>query len=117
MKPYSNDLRQRVIDAYHNAEGSLRKLAVRFSVSLNFVWLLLERFRETGRVDPKPHGGGQPPKIQGEDLETLQHLVEQHNKRDLAGTARSFCPTFGVSGQSFNDLSRLEAITYYAQEN
>ena len=83
MKPYSNDLRQRVIDAYHNAEGSLRELAVRFSVSLNFVWLLLERFRETGRVDPKPHGGGQPPKIQGEDLETLQHLVEQYNNVTL----------------------------------
>ncbi len=83
MKPYSNDLRQRVIDAYHNAEGSLRKLAVRFSVSLNFVWLLLERFRETGRVDPKPHGGGQPPKIQGEELEALQHLVEQHNDASL----------------------------------
>jgi transposase len=64
MKPYSNDLRQRVIGAYHNAEGSLRKLAVRFSVSLNFVWLLLERFRENDRVDPKPYGGGQPPKIQ-----------------------------------------------------
>jgi transposase len=84
MKPYSNDLRQRVIDAYYNAEGSLRKLAVRFSVSLNFVWLLLERFRETGRVDPKPHGGGQPPKIQGEDLETLQRLVEQHNNATVA---------------------------------
>jgi transposase len=40
-------------------------------VSLNFVWLLLERFRETGRVDPKPHGGDQPPKIQGKDMETL----------------------------------------------
>jgi transposase len=54
-------------------------LAARFSVSLNFVWLLLERFRQIGRVDPKPHGGGQPPKIQGKDLETLQRLVEQHN--------------------------------------
>jgi transposase len=51
-------------------------LAEHFSVSLNFVWLLLERFRETSGVDPKPHGGGQPPKIQGKDLETLQHLVE-----------------------------------------
>jgi len=39
-------------------------------VSLNFVWLLIERFRETGRVDPKPHGGGQQPVIAGKDVDT-----------------------------------------------
>jgi transposase len=96
MKPYSNDLRQRVIDAYYNAEGSLRRLAARFSVSLNFVWLLLERFRETGRVDPKPHGGGQPPKIQGEDLETLQRLVERHNNATLPELRDLFVRHTGV---------------------
>jgi transposase len=74
----------------------LRKLAIRFSVSLNFVWLLLERFRETGRVDPKLHGGGQPPKIQGEDLETLQHLVEQHNNATLLELRDLFVRHAGV---------------------
>jgi transposase len=96
MKPYSNDLRQRVIGAYHNTEGSLRKLAVRFSVSMNFVWLLLERFRKTGCVDTKPHGGGQPQKIQGEDLETLQHLVEQHNSATLPKLRDLFSDTRGI---------------------
>ena len=66
MRPYSNDLRERIIQAYRNGEGSLRVLAKRFSVSLNCVWLLLQRFRDTGSVDPKPHGGG-PPVLMTED--------------------------------------------------
>jgi transposase len=35
MKPYSNDLRQKVVDAYKKGGGSMRKLARRFSVSLS----------------------------------------------------------------------------------
>ena len=56
----------------------MRQLAERFSVSLSCVWLLLKRFRETGQVDPKPHGGGQRAKIQGKDLEMLCQLVNEH---------------------------------------
>lgn len=37
MKAYSTDLRQKVMDAYDNLEGSQRELAKRFSVSLSFV--------------------------------------------------------------------------------
>ncbi len=68
MKPYSNDLRQKVIRAYNRGEGTLRSLAARFSVSSDFVWRLSKRFRATGSVDPKPHEGGQSAKLQGEAL-------------------------------------------------
>ena len=37
MKPYSTDLRQKIVDAYKKGEGSLRAIAKRFSVSLHFV--------------------------------------------------------------------------------
>ncbi len=37
MRAYSTDLRQKVIDAYENQEGSQRNLAKRFSVSLTFI--------------------------------------------------------------------------------
>ena len=39
-------------------EGSLRVIAKRFSVSLSFVWSLWARYKQTGSVEPKPHGGG-----------------------------------------------------------
>ncbi len=37
MKPYSLDLRQRVVEAYENKEGSLRRIARRFKVGPNTV--------------------------------------------------------------------------------
>lgn len=77
LKPYSNDLRQRVVQAYEKKEGSQRELARRFQVSLNFVYRLLKRFRQTGRVEPQPHGGGNPPKIQGAALSGVRRLVEK----------------------------------------
>ena len=55
---YSMDLRQRIINAYEAKEGSPRNLAKRFQVSLSFVKRLVIRYRETGLVKPKPHGGG-----------------------------------------------------------
>jgi transposase len=56
-KPYSIDLREKIVTAYENQEGSMQKLAKRFQVSKNFVADLLKRFKETGQIAPKPHGG------------------------------------------------------------
>ncbi|MBW4586415.1 hypothetical protein G7B40_035780 [Aetokthonos hydrillicola Thurmond2011] len=36
MKPYSTDLRQKLIDAYNNGEGSQRQLAKREACEFNF---------------------------------------------------------------------------------
>ncbi|PNJ91652.1 helix-turn-helix domain-containing protein, partial [Cylindrospermopsis raciborskii] len=52
-KPYSIDLRNRVIVAWVAQEGSQRQLAERFKVSLSFVRNLVRRYRETGQVEPK----------------------------------------------------------------
>ncbi len=84
MKAYSTDLRQRVVDAYKNGEGSLRNIAKRFSVSLYFVWTLWTRYQQTGSVEPKPHAGGRVATINDQGLEVLRKLVQQHNDATLA---------------------------------
>lgn len=83
MKAYSSDLRQKIIDAYENKEGSIRQLAQRFKVSPKFVHDLLQRYRNEGTIDPKPHAGGSAPRLQDEDLRVLQELVEQDNDATL----------------------------------
>src|SRR3954465_7992459 len=65
MKPYSLDLRQRILDAVQRGEGSLRELADLFRVNLSFIVRLLRRFRETGSLAPKPHPGGPEPRPAG----------------------------------------------------
>lgn len=83
MKPYSCDLRQKVINAHNNTEGSQRQLAKRFSVSLSFVQNLLRRYRSSGTIEPKPHGGGQIPKLNNEQLALVGLLVESNNDATL----------------------------------
>jgi transposase len=75
MKPYSTDLRMRVVQAYENREGAMRQLATTFRVSLSFVRRLLTHYRETGGVAPKPHGGGAPAKVDLSGREGVQALV------------------------------------------
>lgn len=84
MKAYSDDLRKKIIQAYLNKEGSLRDLAERFSVSLNFVWLLWERYRLTGSVRPKPHAGGHVSVMDNDRLSVLRDLVREQNDATLA---------------------------------
>lgn len=55
---YTLDLRQRVIDAHQNSEGSYTVLADRFKISRGCVYNWVKLVRETGSVAPRPHGGG-----------------------------------------------------------
>jgi len=77
MTPYSNDLRARIVEAYENKEGSIRKLAKRFAVSASSVERFIKLYRKNGNVDPKPHGGGQSLKIDEDGLERLHDLVAE----------------------------------------
>ncbi len=83
MKAYSLDLRQKIVDAYNNKEGSYRQLAKRFRVSLSFVQTLLKRYRETGKLEPKPHAGGQSPKLSPEQSALIPKLVAEDNAATL----------------------------------
>lgn len=71
MGPYSNDLRERVAAAVDHHEGSQRQIARRFRVSLSFIVRLLQRRREAGTLQPKPHGGGTPPALSPDDRQRL----------------------------------------------
>lgn len=83
MKAYDQDLRQKIIDAFRNREGSYRKLAKRFDVSLSFIQTLIGRYLDTGSIEPLPHKSGNPPKIKEEHYPILQKLVEENNDSTL----------------------------------
>src|SRR6187401_1391775 len=77
MLPLSNDLRQRILDAVDNREGSRRKLAVRFKVNTSTITKLLRLRRETGSFEPRPHAGGVAPALDDDALQRLRKLVEE----------------------------------------
>jgi transposase len=84
MKAYSLDFRRKIVETYVNEPISQRQLAKRFCVSLSFVEKLLKQLRESGDFAPKPHGGGQTPKLNAQQLELLAALVEAQNDATLA---------------------------------
>jgi len=55
-RPYSNDLRQRVVLTVENG-ASRRQAAKLFKVSVSFVIKLLQRVQATGEVSPAQFGG------------------------------------------------------------
>ena len=75
MRPYSHDLRERIVAAVDRGEHSLRQLASLFAVSLSCLVRLLRHRRDMGAVTPKPPGGGHPPAIDEPHLERLCELL------------------------------------------
>ena len=65
MKAYSTDLRERVVAACDTRAGTREQIAARFAVSASWVRKLLRQRRDTGSIDPKPHGGGRAPAFDG----------------------------------------------------
>src|SRR4051812_1038646 len=77
MRPYSQDLRQRIVDTVQRGEGTIRQIAERFMVSVAFVTRLLQLHRSSGSVEPRPHGGGNPAVLTPEDLERLREFISK----------------------------------------
>src|SRR4051812_20148658 len=75
MNAYSMDLRERVVAACDRGEGTREQIAKRFQVGLAWVYRLLHRRRETGSIEPKPHGGGQKPAFDPPAAERLRQAV------------------------------------------
>lgn len=64
MKALSVDLRRRIVAAYKSGRtATYEETAMLFGVGLASVSRLLRRHRETGDVQPRPHGGGRTRKL------------------------------------------------------
>jgi transposase len=76
MKPYSNDLRLRVIETIQANEISQAEIAEQFSVSLPFVEKLWHRFRTTGDYRAKTEFVRGPERLLKNDEELIRELVK-----------------------------------------
>lgn len=94
MKALSKDLRERILKAVDNREGSRRALAARFCVNPSTITRLLQLRRQTGSSDPRPHGGGAAPTLDQKGLERLRALVRE----DPDATLEALRQRLGVDG-------------------
>jgi putative transposase len=99
-KPYSMDLRTRVVASVEGDGLSRRQAAERYGVGISTVIRWVRRLRETSKLTPGKMGGHRPKKIAGEHREwllvrcraaefTLRGLVAELGDRGLKVDYRS----------------------------
>jgi transposase len=82
---YSDDLRQKLVDAWQAGHGTQAELAEWFGVSLSWVEKVLRRWRTTGQTAACSHRHGPLPAIRPARLE---RLVQRHPAATLAELGR-----------------------------
>ena len=74
---YSLDLRQKIVEAYENQQGSMSKLAQLFGVGKDTVRRFLKLHQTTGELTPKRRTtGGNPPKITAVEAAFLEQVLK-----------------------------------------
>ena len=84
VKTLSLDLRERILAAYDQEEGTREEVAHRFRVSLGMVKKLLQQRRRTGHIGPRHHYSGRKPLIVARHHDQLRGLLDK--KPDLTLT-------------------------------
>jgi len=76
-KPYSMDLRERVVAAVEEEGLSRNEAAARFGIGISTAINWLRRFKDTGSVAPRQMGGHKPRAIRGEHETWLRERLRQ----------------------------------------
>ena len=109
-RPYSNDLRARVIEAIETG-ASRREAADRYELSPSVVVIWAQRWERTGSIAAKPSGGSTSPLeehakfllaliVEQPDL-TLDEIVEAMNKKGIRGSRSAVWRFFDRRNVSF----------------
>src|SRR4249919_81976 len=109
-KPYSGDLRARVIEEIVTG-ASRREAAERYGISASVVVIWVQRFEETGSIAAKPSGGSTSPLERHAEFllgliaerpdMTLDEIVGAMRKRRIAGSRSAVWRFFNRRAISF----------------
>jgi len=89
-RPFSVDLRRRVVDAYEAACESMAQIAARYQLGSATINRWVNQQRRTGSLAPLPHGGGPPPKVDEKGLCLLCLLVQEEPDATLPELAQRY---------------------------
>jgi transposase len=84
MRPYSLDLREKILRADDEYRVSQRALAALCGVSRAFVGKLVQHRLSQGRIAPRPHAGGCKPSCDPAALAVVRQVLQEHTDATLA---------------------------------
>ena len=83
-RPYSDDLRRRILEALERGEGTELELAARFRVSYGYVKKIRRQQLRSGSMVRSPHQPGRKPKFSEPIRERLRAWLRQQPDLTLA---------------------------------
>jgi putative transposase len=113
VKPYSQDLRERVIAAVEDGELSRREAARRYRVSIASAVKWLQQYRRSGRLKARPMGGDRRSVLKPvrdwllklaakkPDLTLMAIATQLKNEHGIRADASMLCRFFKAQGFSF----------------
>jgi len=110
MRTLSLDLRERILTAYDNKEGTREEIAARFRVSLGMVKKLLQQRRRTGNIAPRHHLAGRKPTILAAHRTQFRALLQKKN--DLTLSELRAASSLNCSLQAINVVLGKMGLTY-----
>jgi len=72
-RPYSDDLRRKLLEAFDQGKGSLGELSERFGVSLAWAWKISAARKRTGRMERPSYRPGAKRRIDELALARISH--------------------------------------------
>src|SRR3954467_5356257 len=106
-RPYSTDLRERVLRAYATGEGSQAVIARRFEIPESAVGSWLRQLHQEGRREPKSHGRGFRSILDEDEGALLRSLVKDKNDGTLKEYAHAF---LDKTGEEISESSICRAL-------
>jgi transposase len=106
-RPYSTDLRERVLRACETGEESQAVIARRFEISESAVGSWLRQLHQEGRRAPKPHGRGFRSILDEDEGAVLRSLVKDKNDGTLKEYAHAF---LDKTGEEIGESSICRAL-------
>ncbi len=95
---YSLDLRQKIVAAYANKQGSMSKLSQLFGVGKDTVRRFLKLYQTTGQLNPKRRTtGGNRAKITAVEAAFLEQVLKQEPDLTLEVLCQRLQSHFGLS--------------------
>jgi transposase len=109
-KTISLDLRERILAAYDQKEGTREEVARRFRVSLGLVKKLLQQRRRTGDLRPRHRYSGRKPTLVQSHQQRLRALLAR--KPDLTLEEMRQALAVGCTLQAIHYLLERMGLTY-----
>ena len=112
MKPYSVDLREKLLEVREQEKVPIRQIARRFRVAKSWVQKILKQSLETGCVKSQKQGGDYTSKLKDEHLIILKEIIDENNDATQEQLCNLFVNETGIKISKSSMGRYIQKINY-----